>query len=219
EVQEYARASQVLEEADAQTRAFGGAFDQTGNIGHHEAAFVAYTHYTKVRHQRGEGIVGHARTRGGHRCDQGGLAGIGQTEETHVGDHLQLQLETTGFTRGAVGGLARAAVDAGFETGVTKAVEAAVRDQQALTYHQHVTEQFLGIRLVDTGAHRHTDLEVGAAGTGAVTLAAVGAGLRAVARLEAEVDQGIEIVVGDQPDAAAITAIAAIRTAAIDEFF
>ena len=41
EVQQHARALQMLEEADAETGAVGRAFDEAGNVGHHEAALVA----------------------------------------------------------------------------------------------------------------------------------------------------------------------------------
>jgi hypothetical protein len=91
--------------------------------------------------------------------------------------------------------------------------------QQALTLVHQVTQQLFGISLVDTGPYRHADFKVIAAGTGAIALATLDTGLGTVARLKAEIDQGVQAAVCHQPNAAAIAAIPAIGTSALDEFF
>src|SRR5690606_824090 len=70
-----------------------------------------------------------------------------------------------------------------------------------------------------TGAHWHADLQILAAGTGAIALAAFGARFSAVTRLKTKIHQGIEAVIGNQPDAAAVTAVATVGTAPLDKLF
>ena len=57
----------------AKAAPFGGAFDQAGNIGHDEFGAVDADH-AKVRHQRGEGIIGDLRPRVRHGGQKGRFA-------------------------------------------------------------------------------------------------------------------------------------------------
>ena len=66
EVQQHAGALQMLEETDAEARAFRGAFDEPGNVRHHEAALVAARDHAEIRIQRGERIVRDFRPRRGY---------------------------------------------------------------------------------------------------------------------------------------------------------
>ncbi len=53
--------------------------------------------------QRGERIVRHARPRRRHRADQRRLAGVGQAQQAHVGDHLHLELAACASRRAGPG--------------------------------------------------------------------------------------------------------------------
>ena len=77
----------------------------------------------------------------------------------------------------------------------------------------------LGVRglFVHERADRHGQLEIGAAVTGAVGSHAVLAALGGEQRMEAEVDEGVDVRAGDRVDRAAVTAVAAARSAARDE--
>ena len=64
EVQQQARAREMAQELVAEPRALGGALDQPGNVGEHEAAVCRRPHHAEDGIERGEGIVGHLRARG-----------------------------------------------------------------------------------------------------------------------------------------------------------
>src|SRR5690606_10590472 len=64
----------------------------------------------------------------------------------------------------------------------------------------------------DHRAHRHPDLDVLAAAPEALLAHAVLAALGAEHPLVAEVHQRIEVLVGHQPDAAAVAAVASVRS-------
>jgi hypothetical protein len=71
----------------------------------------------------------------------------------------------------------------------------------------------------DDGADRHAQLDVVAALAVAVGAAAVLAAFGEEGALEAEVDQGVEVAVGDGVNVAALAAVAAVRAAHRDVFF
>ena len=90
QVQKHAAAFHVAQEAIAQPRTLVRAFDQAGNIGQHEIG-VAGAHDAEIGVQGREGIAGDlrlGRRDGGKEC---GLAGIGEADETGIGNQLQAQ--------------------------------------------------------------------------------------------------------------------------------
>ena len=74
-----------------QTDALAGAFDQAGDIRGHEALLGAHLHHAQHRAQGGEMIVGNLGFGRTDHADQSGFAHIGEADQTHVGDQLQLQ--------------------------------------------------------------------------------------------------------------------------------
>ncbi|OPZ01076.1 MAG: hypothetical protein BWZ09_02808 [Alphaproteobacteria bacterium ADurb.BinA305] len=213
QVQQQARARQVLEETDAEARAFRGALDQPGNVGDHEAAVLPHAHHAEVRHQRREGVVGDLGFRGRDRADESRLARIGHAEQAHVGQYLQLETQRARLALGARGALARRAVGARLVARVAETMETALRHQQALAGPGQVADDLAGVLVEHRGAHRDRQHQVVAALAGAVgaraRLAAVGAKVPRVA----VVDHGVQRDVGLEENAAAVTAVAAVGAA------
>lgn len=80
-----------------------------------------------------------------------------------------------------------------------------------------VADDLVGLDIDHHGADRHGDGQVLAGLAVHLPAHAVLAALRTERALVAEVDQGIEILVGDQPHTAAIAAVATIRPTQRDE--
>ena len=76
-VHERGAALDVAEELEAEAAALARALDEAGHVGDGEAD-VARLHDAEVRMQRGEGVVGDLRPRGGDGGDQARLAGGGE---------------------------------------------------------------------------------------------------------------------------------------------
>jgi hypothetical protein len=211
-------AGQVAQELVAQAGALGGALDQAGNVGHHEAAVLVHAHHAQVGVQGGEGIVGHLGLGGGYRTDEGGLAGVGHAQEAHVRQHLQLHAQAPLLAGLAGGGLARRPVGAGLEMQVAQATLAALGDQGLLAIGGQIGQFLAGFFVPDHGAHRHPQDQV----VGALAVAVAAASLLPVPGLEragvAVLHQGVDVAVGQRPDAAALAAVAAVRAAHGDEF-
>jgi hypothetical protein len=91
DVDEDARAFEVPEEPVAESRAFMGAFDQSGNVRHHEGALAGEADHAEIGHERGEGVVGDARPGRGDARDERGLSHVGISEEPHVREQLELE--------------------------------------------------------------------------------------------------------------------------------
>ncbi|MNN36037.1 hypothetical protein D3C81_1499120 [compost metagenome] len=207
----------MLEETNTQTSAFRGTFDQTGNVGDHEALEATYADHTEVRHQGGEGIVRHFRLGRGNRTNEGALASIRQAEQTDVCQHLQFQLEIARLARLARRGLPWRAVGTGLEATVAEAVPATLGHHQTLPRLGQVTDDFLGTGINDGRSYRHRQDQVFTLGTGAVLAAAVLPALGIEAPGVAVVHQGIQVLVGLEVYRATVTAITTVGTAFFDE--
>ena len=217
-MQQHAGALQVAQEQVAQTGTFRGAFDQTGDVGDHEALFRAHAHHTQVGVQGGEGVVGDlgAGVRDGR--DQGGLAGVGHAQQADVGQHAQLELELEGFAGPADGLLARGTVGRGLVVQVAEAAITALGQQALFAVLEQLHHHFAGFVVADDGAHRHAQDDVLAGGAelvGASTLLAVA---RLVAAGVAVVDQGVDVAVSDHVDVPASPAVAPVGAAEGNEF-
>ena len=192
------------------------AFDQAGQVGQHELTFVD-AHDAELRMQRGEGIVGDLRLGRADAGEEGGLAGVGQADETGIGDQLQPQADGE-FLGGLAGvGVARRLVGRRLEVRVAEAAVAAFGEGDALTDGGEVGDQRLAVFLVDLGADRHLHDLVFAVGAVAVRAHAVAAALGLEVLLVAVVDQRVEAVDRLDDDVAAVAAVTAVGAAEFDE--
>jgi hypothetical protein len=210
---------QMAQKLDAQARAFGRAFDQSRNIGHHEAFQRPDPHHAQIGMQGGEGIVGDLGPSGGHGADQGGFAGVRHPQQPDIGDDFQFQPQIARLARRSRLGLARGAIGAAFVAGVAETVKAAARHQQPLArlrpdrrsvrrYRHHGPVVPTGTTMVRSAPLRP------------VQLAPIPFWPRSARKPpgKAVIGQGIQFGVGLQVDAAAIAAIAAIGAAEGDVF-
>ena len=114
QMRQHARALNVAQELDAQSRAQMRAFDQPWHVGDNKGlllGLLADGDHAEIGFQRGEWIIGDLGPRGGDARDQRGLARVGIADEADVGEQLELQAECCApRPRGPV--RARAAPDA-----------------------------------------------------------------------------------------------------------
>src|SRR5690606_5448169 len=108
-------------------------------------------------------------------------------------------------------GLAGRAVGRALEMHVAQAAAATLRHEQALAVAGQVADHLVGIDAVHRGAGRHGDQHVLATLAVHLPAHAVLAALGSELLLVAEVDQGVEVLVGDQVHAAAIATVATVR--------
>ena len=80
-----------------------------------------------------------------------------------------------------------------------------------------LAEHLARVRVADARAGRHAHVQVAPLAAVHLPALAVRAALGPVAAPVAEVDEGVQVLVGDQPDAAAVATVAAVRPAARDE--
>jgi hypothetical protein len=167
--------------------------------------------------ERGEGIVGDLGLGRRHRREEGGLAGIGQADQPCVRNQLQPQPDGALLAGQAGIGPARRLVGRGLEMLVAEAAVSAFGEQETLPHLGQVADQRLVVLLEDLRAGRHAQHHVGALGAGAVAAHAVDAGLGAEMLLVAVVDQRVQAIDHLGPDIAAAAAVAAVRSAELDE--
>src|SRR5205823_2971005 len=153
--------------------------------------------------ERGERVVGDLGLGPRDARDQRALARVGEADEGDVGHELELEAEPPLLSHLALLGEARRPSPVGEEAGVAATTSSAAAGEPALTMGGEVGQRAV-VAVPDDGAGRDRDLEV-------VALAAVPALARAVAAVApppvgvvAEGEQGRNVVVGDEPDVAAL---------------
>ena len=202
----------------AQAGALSGTLDDAGNIGHDEGHALVHEHHAQVGEEGGKVIVSDFRPGLGRDRQQGGLAHVGEADEAHVRQQLQLQQDRPFFSGqtglGELGGLA----GGGGEVLVAPAAVAAAAEDEGLV-GGHVHDDLFRLRIPDHGAPRHFQDQGSAVFAGALLAGAVAAVLGDVFALVAEVHQGGHAVVYLQDHVAAAAAVAAVRAAGCHVFF
>src|SRR5690606_10290140 len=130
-----------------------------------------------------------------HSPNECALAGIGQTKQTHIGQHLQLQLEITRFTRFTWRSLPRRTVGTGFEAGIAQPVPAPLGYQQALSRLDQVTDNILSGHIDYRSAYWYRQDQILTLGPGTVAAATLLAVLGKKLAGVAVVDQGVEVFI------------------------
>ena len=184
------RALDVAQELVSQTAPFVRALDEAGDVGHDEAV-VPRTRHAEVRHERGERVVGDLRPRRAHLSDERRLARRRHAHEGRVGHELHLQLDPALLRRLAQLGERGRASGRRHEVDVAAAAHAALGHGDA----------FAVVREVLAGGSVHA------------RALAVRAALGFEMVFEAVFDERGQAGIGLDHNVAAVTAIAAVRTA------
>ncbi len=207
----------VAEELIAEAVAFVGAFDEPGDVGDDERFGVVGADDAEVRDERRERIVGDLRLRGADDGDERGLAGVGQSDQTHVRDQFQLDEELALLAGVAVLREARGLARGGGEVLIAPPSPAAFGHEHALAVVGEVGDHLVRDLVADDRADRQLDGDVTAVRARAVRAHAVLSAAGLPLALELEVIEGVQAFRGDDPDGAARAAVAAGRTALGDE--
>ena len=90
-MQQQAAALHMAQEVVAQTDALTGTLDQAGDVGADKACALAHRHNAQRGHKGGKVVVCNLGLGGADGGDKGGLTHVGEADQTHVCDQLQLQ--------------------------------------------------------------------------------------------------------------------------------
>jgi hypothetical protein len=213
-VEQKPRALGVTEELMAEPLALGGAGDQAGQIGDHEAPFSVHPHDAERRRQRREGIVGDLGGRGRQPGDERRLAGVGEADHTDVGEELQLEVEPPPLGDPAEIGLARGAIGGRREAGIAPPAGDASHGEDPRSRRGEIAEDLAGVPVRHDRPHGHAKDEIVAAGAVAVRALAVLAARGLVVALIVVVEQRVQGRIGLEPEAPAVAAVAAVGAAA-----
>jgi hypothetical protein len=101
---------------------------------------------------------------------------------------------------------------------VAETALAATRDLRACAVVVEVGDDFAARQIGDRRADGHPQFPIFTAASVAIGTATIGATVGLEYPRIAKIDQGVQVAVGDRPDAAAATTVAAIRAAERNEF-
>ena len=210
-MEEESAAVDVAQEIVTQTSAFGGAVNESGDIGGHEAVASRHLDNAQIGGEGGEMVVGDLGTRRADAGQQGGLTHAGVADEAHVGDHLQLHEDLPLLAAGAVLGELGSLAGGGGEVAVAPAPSAAsAADVVRAAVLGHIVNDLARGGVLDDSPFRHREDQILSVGTVELLGHAVTAVLGGEVVLVAVSQQGIGTLVHAKDD---ITAIAAVTPA------
>lgn len=203
----------VAEESQTQSASLGSPLDDAGNVGHHEGTSVAIGHDAERGFEGSEGVVGYLGARVGERADQCRLTGIGEADQTDIGEELQFQ-DHHHFLHGLAGlGVARCLIGGGAELEIAQSAASAFEQHHDLSVFDDIAEIFTGFGIVGHGAGRHLDVAICAVAAVAAAFAAVAAIAGKDMAIVAQVEQRPVVAVAAQVDIASAPTIAAVGAA------
>ena len=210
-MQQEVRTLQVFEELNAQSGTVGRAFDKPWYIGNHKINGIGGAHHAQVRMQRSERVVSHFRPGVRHGPDERRLAGVRHSEQAHISQHLQFELEFTFLTLLARGVLARRSVGTGLEMDVAQAAVSPSRQNNLSTIDGEIGDDLAGRLIGDHRTNRHAQYDIVRTSSVLVRTAPRFSVLGAMDAGKAKINQGIDIAICYCNNAAAASAITAIR--------
>ena len=140
------------QKAMAETGPFRRALDQSGDVRHDKCLVVPDVDDSKIWLQRRKWVIGDLWLRRGYDTDQCRLAGIRESDETDIGDDLQLELKLFFFSRAAGVMEFRSLPGRRREMGVSPTPLAALCNQIALAGLGEVEEKLFRCRVVNLGS-------------------------------------------------------------------
>jgi len=175
--------------------------------------------YPKIGFQRGKGVVGDFRARSRDYGNQSRLAGIGVTYQADIGKKFQLKAKMTLFAGKSVLAFARRLVPRFCEVLIAAPPAATVRDQYALARAGEIGDGRAALIVEHQRADGNLQNHVRTGMAGAVRAFAVAAAIGLEFAIVPVPEQRVVVRISFEIDAAAMTAVAAGRTAAGHVFF
>ena len=142
----------VAQEGMSQPTTLGGTLDQARQVGDHDSAPRPLDH-AQVGPDGGERIVTDLGRGGGQRRQQRGLPGIGRSDQSDVGDQLQLEFDPARFAGLALLRVGRRLVGGADEVDVAASAAPAACDHQPLPGRQQLPKE-CRVRLGLVGSRR-----------------------------------------------------------------
>ena len=149
------RAFHVSQKFVAKTSTRVSTFDEPGNVRQHVLVVVSDVHEPKVGVLGGERVIGDLGSCPGDAAEQCGLAGIGFSDEPHVCDELQFQLNFPVFPRMPAFGFTRSPIDGICKPLVPPTTPATFGHHDGITVMGKVAEQMPMLQIAHQCSGRH----------------------------------------------------------------
>src|ERR1041385_6865865 len=208
-MQQQLRALDVSQKSIAQARAGVRTFDQSGYVGDHESTKATEIDNTEMRLQRRERVISDLRPRRGNSRDKSRLPRIRKPNQPNVREQLQLELQVQLFALASGLMVARRAIRRSREVRVAKTAAATARRQPAIAVVAQVVQQITCRSLKDLCSNWNANNQIFALMSRAIRSLTMQTTLRDMARVVAQVQQGVQRSIRDEDHIATATAVSA----------
>jgi hypothetical protein len=139
-VDQDARALDMAQEIVTQAHSHMGAFDQAGDVGQNQAFLFIQVCHAQVGLQGSERVRGDLGFGVGDDREQGGFTGVRDTDDTDIGDELELQAQDQRLAGFAALANARGLVGGGGKAGIAAPTTPAFGDHQPLAWLDQIAQ-------------------------------------------------------------------------------
>ena len=216
-MQQQAAALNVAQEVVAEADAVGRTLDEPRDIRHDKALLVVRLDDAEHRRDRREVVLRDLRARRADTGDEARLADRRIADETDICEQLELEDQVARLTRLAELRKRRRTVGGIREFRIAAAAAAALADDSLLADLREVCEHLTRLLILDDRTGRHLDV----AGRCILAVLVLDIAVLTVLRLElavvAEIEQSIHVLVHDEDDVAAASAVTTRRASLRDE--
>lgn len=219
EVDQNPRSLHVTEKAQAESRPLMGALDEPRYIGDHKRPSLRQTHHTQVRDKGGEWVVGDFGAGGGDLRYEGGFAGVGEADEAHLGEELQLEPDMPLFSCSSFLGKARSLATRGGEVHVSLPAVSTPGHHIAVPVAGEVMEDLATSRVSHLGPYREEQRQVRTTFSCLLLTATMSTSGRSEVSLEVKIEEGLLGIRGLEDHITASAAVTAVGTAPRHELF
>src|SRR6516162_2422287 len=174
-------------------------------------------YHAELRLQGGKWVIGDLGPSARDGREEGRLAGVGQADETDIGNQLQAQPHP-GLSPAPAGiGAARRTIGRTLVMHVAETAVTTLQEDPPLARAGEIGEDLAVLGIHDLGADRNLQDQIFASCTGALAAGAGPAVGCAKMLTIPKVDQGVEIIGHDKDDVAASAPVTAIGAAKLDK--
>ena len=203
----------------SQSTAFVGAFYDARYICHDERLVIVIADYSNAWFKSGEGIVCNLWVGCRHRGKEGGFSGIGEPDQTYIGEHFHLQYEPAFASTLSFLGELRSLAGCCLEEGVTLAASSAFEQGASLPVFSYFSYDFSGFGVFGNCSQRNFQDDIFGVCSRAEVAAAVFSVFCGDVFAVFEADESPHLAVALHYDTSSLSAVPAVRSAFVYELF
>ena len=172
---------------------------------------------TQMRGQCRKRVISDLGARGADLPNKRRLARVGEADQAHFGDKPELQAKTMVLSRPAFSMATGRLVGGRSEASIPPTTNSTASYEQAFAFFAEIAEDLAALVIEDHRTQRHRQHKIFTVPACSPPAFSVATAFRTKVRMVAEVDEGVAVRAGNEPNRTAFSTVATVRPPARDE--